>query len=47
MSPLLTAYFGNQINFTKITERSLGNNMNYEEFLQRKWNWKEVVDLDK
>jgi hypothetical protein len=45
ISPILTTYYGNQIKFKSLEESSLGGNMNYQKFLNNKWNWKEVVDL--
>jgi hypothetical protein len=47
ISPLLTAFYGSLAKITKVEERSLGNNMNYQEFIESKWNWETVVDLKK
>jgi hypothetical protein len=44
-SPLLTTFYGRTVSFESITEQSLGGNMNYSQFVNNKWNWKEVVDL--
>jgi hypothetical protein len=44
-SPLLTSFYGRTASFESITEQALGGNMNYSQFVNNKWNWKEVVDL--
>ena len=44
-SPFLTAYYGNMVHYEEIEETSMGGNMAYSEFIAKKWNWNEVVDL--
>jgi hypothetical protein len=44
-SPLLTAFYGRVASFSSISEQSLGGNMEYSQFLNAKWNWKNVIDL--
>lgn len=44
-SPVLTTYYGRTVNFGSITEQSLGGNMEYSQFINSKWNWKNVTDL--
>lgn len=44
-SPLLTSFYARTVSFQSITEQALGGNMNYSQFVNNKWNWKQVVDL--
>lgn len=44
-SPLLTTFYGRTATFASITEQSLGGNMEYSQFVNAKWNWKNVIDL--
>lgn len=44
-SPLLTTFYGRTASFESITEQSLGGNMEYSQFVNAKWNWKNVIDL--
>lgn len=44
-SPLLKTFYGRTLTFSKISERSLGGNMEYSDFINSKWNWNNVIDL--
>jgi hypothetical protein len=45
-SPLLTTFYARTATFASITEQSLGGNMEYSQFVNAKWNWKNVIDLN-
>lgn len=46
ISTFLTAYYGNDIEFKDVYETNMGGNIKYKDFLQKKWNWNSVVNLD-
>lgn len=43
----LTAYYGNSIKFESIHETNIAGNVEYKEFVDKKWNWESVVNLTK
>lgn len=46
ISTFLTAFYGNDIEFKDVYETNMGGNIKYKDFLQKKWNWNSVVNLD-
>lgn len=41
----MTTFYGRTATFASITEQALGGNMEYSQFVNAKWNWKNVIDL--
>lgn len=44
---VLTSFYGSVLAFEKIYETTLQGNQPYEQFVQKKWNWHQVIDLSK